>query len=311
MTSEVRDVSSEQWIEEQLEMIGATPELAAPLTAETLRWLATPKPAPPGSEWRAGVIYGTGGTGGRGLALYLYARGAGERRPGIVFLHGGGWQSGHPYMLVHHARELAANGYVTATISYRFSAEARWPAALEDAKCAVRWMRAHASEIGLDPDRIAVAGGSAGGHLAAMVALTPGHFEGTGGWETFSSDVQAAVLYNPALDLRSEGLVRLDAVQAFLGDTSEVLLSEASPITYVTPACPPVLTRVGDEDVFTTAQMCESFHRELDAQGVPNRLESVPGKGHGIPLHDHTGCVRSTIDFLGEQFARQESAQLG
>lgn len=281
--------------------MSANEELMPGITVEAAQKLLTPAPAPSGSRWRPGVVYGTAGRGGRDLVLELYAGHPGERKPGVVFIHGGGWKWGHPWLLVGQAGEMAAKGYVTATISYRFSNEAPWPAALEDAKCAVRFMRAQADEIGLDPCRIAVAGGSSGGHLAAMVALTPGRFEGAGGWDEVSSEVQAAVLYNPALDLSESGRTDLTRpfIEEFLGGDGDAA-NDASPLTHVTPACPPVLTRVGALDQSTPAATCEAFHRLLDAACVPNRLEILAGKGHGIPLHDHAGCVRAMAPFLAD-----------
>src|SRR5438067_9426358 len=108
-------------------------------------------------------------------------------------------------MHVRHAHALASAGYVTASINYRLVPEATWPAALEDAKCAVRWMRANAAGLGVDTEKIVAVGDSAGGHLAAMVALTPGRFEGQGGNAQESSAVQGAVLLCPATDLRLGG----------------------------------------------------------------------------------------------------------
>jgi dipeptidyl aminopeptidase/acylaminoacyl peptidase len=88
-------------------------------------------------------------------------------------------------------------------------------------------------------------------------------------------------------------------VQSAIGDGSEDAIADASPIVHVSRSAPPFVTRVGAEDTVTTPAMCEAFHRTLDEAGVPNCLQIVPGHGHGIPLHDHAGCVRATIDFLG------------
>ncbi|MBB5159355.1 alpha/beta hydrolase [Saccharopolyspora phatthalungensis] len=247
------------------------------------------------------VVYGTGG--GRPLELRLYGRGGG-RRPGVVFVHGGGWRKGTLDMLARLASEVADAGYVTATIDYRLSGEARWPAALEDAKCAVRWMRAHADELGVDAYRIAAAGGSAGGHLAALVALTPGRFEGSGGWAGVSSAVQAAVLYNPVIDLGVPAIGEM--VEEFLGPEP---VPVASPLSYVDHSCPPVLSRVGTEDELTPASGCVAFHGRLDELGVANELEIVPGRGHGLPVHDHEGCYHATIDFLGRRFQGKSARQ--
>lgn len=283
------------------------------LTDEYAAWLRTPPPAPPGSHWRRDQVYGTAGAGGRPLVLHLYAREPGACRPGILILHGGGWKHGTPYWLARLTGALAATGCVTATAEYRLSGEAAWPAALVDAKCAVRWLRAHAEEIGLDADRIAVAGDSAGGHLAAMIALTPGSFEGTGGLRSVSSAVQAAVLYNPVTDLRGIAAPAGPAdteeyrrvAREFLGGTDDELLAQASPITCVTERCPPVLTRVGDQDRITPVDACVAFHRALDRAGVTHHIEVVAGHGHALPWVDHAGCVDATTRFLGKCFDAQ------
>ena len=263
--------------------------------------MTSPPETPSGCEYRPEVVYGTGG--GRDLKLWLYAR-PGERSPGIVFIHGGGWVGGHPFMLVRMAAAMAERGYVTATIEYRLSGETTFPGPLSDAKCAVRWMRANADAIGLDPQRLAVAGGSAGGHLAALVALLPGRYEGEGGNDGFASDVQAAVLFNPGLDLQLTGNALLDPIIVqLLGEATDERIAEATPLTHVTSASPPFLTRVGDVDRVTPASTCETFHQLLDDAGVPNRLDVLPGLDHGIPQTDFDGCVEAMTEFLGEHLA--------
>jgi acetyl esterase/lipase len=300
---------------EQLEQLfadwfaGISPneEVAPGITVRAYQHLLTPAPAPRGRRWCPDVVYGKAGRDGRDLVADLYSGVPGERSPGIVFIHGGGWRGGHRYMLIRQAAEMAANGYVTATIDYRLSGEAPWPAALEDAKCAVRWMRKHADEVGVDPAQIVVVGGSAGGHLAALVALTSGLLEGAGGWADVSSEVNAAVLYEPVLDLReaavSDALRPL--VEAFLNDYDD-LASDASPITRVTADCPPVLTRVGEHDETTPVAPCEAFHRLLDEVHVPNQLEILPGKSHGVPVYDHCGCIRAITAFLADHLQTLE-----
>ncbi|MGC9329302.1 MAG: endonuclease/exonuclease/phosphatase family protein, partial [Candidatus Hinthialibacter sp.] len=134
------------------------------------------------------VVYGKGG--GRDLKMNLfYPKEKGEGRPGIVFVHGGGWISGTRDHFQRQAVYFANQGYVCMCIEYRLSREALFPAAVEDAKCAVRWMRAHAETYGVDPGKIAASGGSAGGHLAAMLGVTKKEdgLEGSGGSDEFSS----------------------------------------------------------------------------------------------------------------------------
>jgi acetyl esterase len=253
---------------------------------ELLAFHITPPP-PPGTRYYPDVVYGTAGRRGRPLTARVYARTEGSRRqPAVVFVHGGGWSGGDAQYHALHAHALAQRGYVTVNISYRLSGEAAWPAALEDVKCAVRWVRANAGEIGADPDRIAVAGGSAGGHLAALVALTPGLFEGHGGWPSDSSQVQAGVLWYPVTDLAWPGLgPELRALIAdFLGDASHGLRRLASPLTYLCSSGPPLLTMTGSADSVTPVAMIEEFHRELDSQGVTNHLDVLAGGDHGFDL---------------------------
>jgi acetyl esterase/lipase len=249
------------------------------------------------------VTYGTAGDRGRPLTMHLCRRAdASERVPGVVFIHGGGWRQGDPFLHLRHLLHLAAHGFVGASIAFRQSDEAPFPAAVEDAKCAVRWMRSHAAEIGLDPGRLAVAGGSSGGHLAALVAATPGRFEGRGGWADTSSEVNAAVLWYPPTDLLEvvAGAERTDELEQFLGVLSPERCEEASPLHQLTEACPPVLTMTGSADELVPVGGVERFHEELSRLGVPNELEVYEGLGHSfdlLPVH-WQGCFDRMLEFL-------------
>lgn len=249
---------------------------------------SAPMHPPEGAEPLEPVVYGTAGRGGRALHLFVHRRRVrSERRPGIVFVHGGGWAGGGPSAHLRHAHQLAARGWVTANITYRLTSEAPWPAAIEDVKCAIRWMRAHAEELGLDAERIAVGGGSAGGHLAAMAALTPGELEGSGGHEQISSAVAAAVLFYPIADVRTfaePDATRHFADQLLPGATADELL-HVSPVAHVRPGAPPVLTLVGDVDLLTPVRDVEGFHDSLDAAGVVNELVVFQGRDHGFDFH--------------------------
>jgi acetyl esterase/lipase len=263
-------------------------------TQELPEIFRTPPP-PAGVELRERVAYGTAGRGGRELHLDLYAA-PGERRPGVVFVHGGGWQNGQACQHIRNAAALAAHGYVSATIDYRLSDESHWPAPLEDVKAALRWMRANAIAIGMDPDRLAVAGDSAGGHLAAMAALTPGRFEGEGGNPETSSAVSAAVLWYPAVDLRRENVVPgIDEVVVKLaGADDPAVRAEASPILHVHGDCPPVLTMTGREDPVCRPEPIVDFHRALRAAGVDERLHVWDGLGHAFDFEPT--CWQRSLD---------------
>lgn len=252
------------------------------VTAGDALTVMTVPPVPEGRRYVPDQVYGTAG---RPLRMHLYAAPAGAALPAVVFVHGGGFVEGFPEMLIRYAARLAAAGYVTASIAYRLGAEARWPAALEDVKCAIRWLRHHAEEVGVDPDRIGVAGGSAGGTLAALAAGTPGRFEGTGGWPGTASTVRAAVLWYPPVDLRA-GRVS-DAVDKAAGNlfgrdrVPEDLALEASPRSYPASA-PPTLTLTGDADALVPVESVRDYHRALSAAGVPNRLVEIPGAAHSF-----------------------------
>jgi acetyl esterase/lipase len=252
------------------------------VTAADALFVMTTPPAPAGTRYVPDQVYGDVG---RPLTMHLYARAdSSERQPGVVFIHGGGFIEGFPEMMIAYAAGLAAHGYVTASIDYRLAGEAPWPAALEDSKCAVRWMRANADSIGLDADRLAVAGGSAGGHLAAMVASTPGRFEGYGGQPDVSSAVSTAVLWYPGLDLRpSYGSEKINEVtELFFGHpVDDERAGIASPVTYVDTMLP-TLTFTGVEDPIVLVDTVRGYHAALDRRGVPNELVEVPGVGHSF-----------------------------
>lgn len=258
---------------------------------------------------RAGEVYGTGG--GRELKLDLFLpTDTDGPRPAVVFVHGGGWRNGGPGQFHGQSMHLAGAGYVCASIEYRLSGEAQFPAALEDAKCAVRWVRAHAEELEVDPDRIAVSGGSAGGHLAAMIATTgPGTFEGEGGNPDESSRANLAVCFNPVVDLTAMGEARPDhpMLVAFLGKTYEEapdLYAEASPITHVDEEDPPMLLLHGTEDSTVPYEQAEAFVQKLRDAGVEAELFTADGASHAFFNKEpwFTPTVKAMEEFLDKQF---------
>ncbi|HEV8297430.1 MAG TPA: alpha/beta hydrolase, partial [Acidimicrobiales bacterium] len=214
--------------------------------------------------------------------LYLPPGEPAEARAAVVLVHGGGWMMGHAVMHQRHAAHLAADGFVALTINYRLLQEARWPACLHDAKAAVRWLRNNAVEFGVDPGRIGITGGSAGGHIASMVAAT------SGGDATTA--VQAALLWYPVADLRMPNApeatqqMMSGPIAMFLGDASDDAKLAASPASHVAPGHPPVLTLVGDGDFITPAADCKLLHDRYVEAGVRNELVVLPGLVHGFEV---------------------------
>lgn len=234
---------------------------------------------------------------GKELTLDYYHRDAdpsGDRplhdRPAIVFVHGGGWRSGSPFQFHRQAAYLALrHDFFAVSIRYRLAGDAPFPAAVEDVKCAVRWVRAHAAQWRIDPHRIAIVGGSAGAHLAALVAATAGdaRLEGRGGHPEQSSAVNAAICFNGAFDLpdlcgRTEWGATL--IGNFLGKTLDEDLSFyrlASPISHVHAGMPPMLLMHGDADKAIDCVQSRAMHEALQACGASSELLIRPGFGHG------------------------------
>jgi acetyl esterase/lipase len=213
--------------------------------------------------------------GGHRLRLDVYRpRAAGERRPAILQIHGGAWVVGDKRsqgvpLLTH----LAACGWVGFNVNYRLSPVATFPDHLIDLKRALAWIRAHADQLGVDPDFIAVSGGSAGGHLAALVALTANDPRYQPGFEEADTSVQAAVPFYGIYDFTNRlgthprvffRLLERYVMKAFLADEPE-RYREASPLDHVRADAPPFLIIHGDRDTLAPLADARLFARELSA----------------------------------------------
>jgi acetyl esterase/lipase len=234
------------------------------------------------------VVYGS--PDGRDLRLDIVTRKAPpvKPRPALVFIHGGSWKFGAKRQFHRQAAWLADRHDIFGVcIEYRLSGEAQFPAALQDAKCAVRWVRSVAQRYGIDPERVGVCGGSAGGHLSAMAATSNKvpKYEGNGGHADFSSDVSLAVLYNGEFDmwdLVEKGSL-IDAMNVFFGgspDEIPAVYDEASPIKRVTKNTPPMLFLHGDQDNCVSHHQALAMVRRLGQLKVPAEVEIYQGKPH-------------------------------
>lgn len=206
-----------------------------------------------------------------------------KRFPLVVFIHGGGWSAGDkgagPF------RPLLREGFAVASINYRLSGEAIWPAQVHDCKAAIRWLRANGAQYHLDTKKIGVWGTSAGGHLVALLGTTNGvkSLEGNEGNLKESSSVQAVCdWFGPADFVR---LLNKDkppaAVVKLLGGTDPDLAKAASPMTYVNKKTPPFLIIHGDQDPLVPLAQSQSFADALKKAGVDCTLRVVDGAGHG------------------------------
>jgi acetyl esterase/lipase len=210
--------------------------------------------------------------------------------PAVVYVHGGGWSSGDKRQAAEIGSGLQEHAFIVISLNYRLAPEYAYPAQIEDVKCAVRHLRANAGAYGLDPARIGAVGTSAGAHLAAMLGLT----DETAGWDTGlyleqSSQVAAvAVLYAPTdLTQQFPGVVSAIGESVF-GATApdDIVLVEASPITYVTADDPPFLLIHGARDNFVPPAQSQILYDRLIAAGVPAELVFVENGGHAFLQSD-------------------------
>lgn len=210
--------------------------------------------------------------------------------PAVVCIHGGGWANGNRASHARVAQAIAARGYVAATISYRLSGEAPFPAQINDCKAAVRFLRANAKEYGIDSDNIGAIGLSAGGHLTALLATSAGvqELEGDGGNAGVSSAIQAAVPMGAQTDFLSERTREISAIEErgkiwrqFLGGSQEdkpVTYRLASPLHHLDKNDPPCWFITGEEDDSSTR--ADDFRRRLEELGIQSGLSVIKDAPH-------------------------------
>jgi len=197
-----------------------------------------------------------------------------DRRPAIVFFFGGGWMGGSPSQFREHARYLASRGMVALTAEYRTKRKHGTPpfTCVADAKSAMRWVRANAAKLGVDPGRIVASGGSAGGHLAAATAFLDGFDEPTDD-KTVSPRPNALVLFNPVIDTTEKGYGA-----SRLGDKTVAF----SPVHHVAKGAPPAIVFHGTADKTVPFENVERFRDRMKAVGARCELVAFEGKGHGF-----------------------------
>ncbi|CAN7187830.1 alpha/beta hydrolase fold domain-containing protein [Massilia sp. LjRoot122] len=234
------------------------------------------------------------------LALDLYLPGpVGKPVPLVILVHGGGWASGQRSNLAPLASRLAARGYAAATVSYRLSGQALYPAAIHDVKEALRWLRQHAGSFGLDPARVAIAGGSAGGQIASLVGMTE------------PQAIRAVVNIDGLSDFTTEAARKHEddpnkkpsAAGAWFGGRyaeKEALWREASPITHAGKDSPPVLFIVSGVPRFSVGR--EAMAARLAAHGIHTDTVALPGTPHSFWLFDP--WLAPTVDAMANFLER-------
>lgn len=245
-------------------------------------------PIPPGVVFKKDIEYGR--VSDRALLLDIYAPEKLDHPvPCLIFIHGGGWAGGNKKDYAYYCVRFAQRGYVVASIGYRFVQEALFPACIQDAKCAVRYLRSHAAEHNIDPEKMCAIGGSAGGHLSLMLGLSPDkpELEGEGGWPGVGSKVAAVVdLYGPT-DLTVPVSRNHPILKRAMGKTYEEapgLYALGSPIKFVTPNAPPILIFQGNIDDLVPVAQSDMLAEKLKAMGLPYWYDCLYGMPHTMDI---------------------------
>ncbi len=217
----------------------------------------------------------------RELSLYVTKPAdwkAGDSRPAVVFFHGGGWTKGKPGQFTEHSKYLASRGMVCFQVEYRLIDKKIGETPMKcihDAKSAMRWVRSRATEFGIDPDRIASGGGSAGGHLAAFVGMVEGMDDPQDNLRV-SAKSNAMLLFNPVFDNGPEGYGYAQIKERY---------PNYSPFHNISADDPPALVFLGDQDTLIPVETAYSFEKQLKAVGVNCEVMIFEGMEHGFFNH--------------------------
>lgn len=218
--------------------------------------------------------------------------------PLVVFVHGGGWASGSKNRLGLGAYELHQNGFAVASLEYRLVPYATWPAQLDDVRSGIAYLREHAQELNVDPERFGAWGESAGGHLVSLLGLTQ------------HGAVQAvADLYGPTDFLSKDNATAkgLKYVRDLVGG-QERLLAEASPVTYARADAPPFLILHGEDDHFVPFTQAQHLQQRLQAVHAPVELITVHHADHGFrgqPEPSQASLAQVLVDFFQKHLVRR------
>lgn len=258
--------------------------------------------------------------GDRDLHVDIFRPDNDEVLPALLMFHGGGWNSGDKTLEIPMAQTIAAKGYVTIPVEYRLIPEAVYPAGLSDAKTAVRWARAHAKEYGIDPDRIAISGTSAGAQLATLVGVTNGlkSHEGDGEWQDTPSTVQAIVSMDGVATFVSEHNIA-ESRQSFekkgtlpvnalwlggLFEDSPANWEHASAVNWITDASAPICFVNSGLDRYHDGR--DHIMNIYGLRGIYSEMHTIPVDVHPFwffqPWFDEN--IAYTVAFLDKTFKK-------
>ncbi|MDB5391498.1 MAG: Acetyl esterase/lipase [Planctomycetaceae bacterium] len=260
-----------------------------------------PPQLPRGVRMERDISYVTNGDEAQRLDLYLPEKPPERPLPLIVHIHGGGWMGGSKFPC--GVANMVNQGYAVASVEYRFSQKAVFPAQIQDCQAAIRWLRANSKQYHIDPDQIGVVGGSAGGHLSALVGTAGGKkaFPSIGGNEDQSDRVQcvcdiygptnfATVIQQAEADKNVRNVFKFnkpgDPYSSLIGtslDADKQKTEAVSPVHYVSKETPPILILHGTHDSLVPYAQSEELVAALKSQGIEVWLQTLPGSGHGGP----------------------------
>jgi acetyl esterase/lipase len=260
----------------------AVPTLGT-MTAEAQQ--APQQAAPSNVRVESDVVFGKGGD--MDLRLDIYHPPAGtEKRMAVIHLHGGGFTGGSKTGVASSSRAFSGIGYLSIASQYRLTGQGRWPAQIEDTKAAIRWTRANASRLNIDPNNIAIAGYSAGGLMALFAAATSDRkeFEGNGGNAGISSKAAACVAFYPAVNANA----------ALLPEGSDrAAIDAASPGNHISATFAPTIFLHGAADTTIRPQTSLDFYNKLVAANVKADLHFFQGAPHGYEIANADAALLS------------------
>ena len=255
-----------------------------------------------GDEYRVSpnITYKVASNAEQKLDVY-HRRDKSEPAPTVIYIHGGGWVGGSKEASVLRIAPYLEMGFNVVNVEYRLGRIARAPAAVEDCRCALRWVMRNAESYGIDADRLVVTGRSAGGHLSLTTAMLPV----SAGFDAeciSDADPKVAAVINyygitDVADLMAGEPNEKSYTVSWLGSQGDrkEIADSVSPIRHVRKDVPPILTIHGDADTIVPYSHATDLHERLEHAGVTNELLTIPGGGHGGFSETEVDRIDSTI----------------